>query len=87
MSKGKQSLWQGGIVRQAILGSFIRLDPRSLWRNPVMLVVEGVSLIMTLITFTGRDSPVQPPDQPLALVHGPVRQFPFFPERPHSLLL
>jgi len=55
MSKGKQALWQGRIVRQAVLGSFLRLDPRYLWHNPVMLVVEAVSVITTLITITGHD--------------------------------
>ena len=55
MSKGKQSIWQGRIVRQAVLGSFIRLDPRYLWHNPVMLVVEAVSVITTVITLTGHD--------------------------------
>jgi K+-transporting ATPase ATPase B chain len=55
MSKVSQSLWQGRIVRQAVLGAFTRLDPRTLWHNPVMLAVEAVSVITTLITLTGHD--------------------------------
>jgi K+-transporting ATPase ATPase B chain len=55
MSKVSQSLWQVRIVRQAVLGAFARLDPRTLWRNPVMLAVEAVSVITTLITLTGHD--------------------------------
>jgi K+-transporting ATPase ATPase B chain len=55
MSKVSQSLWQGRIVRQAVLGAFARLDPRTLWRNPVMLAVEAVSVITTLIILTGHD--------------------------------
>jgi K+-transporting ATPase ATPase B chain len=38
------------IVKQALVESLKKLDPRTLWRNPVMLCVEIASFI-TLITF------------------------------------
>ena len=44
----KKSLFTGEIVRTAILGSFVRLNPASLWRNPVMLIVFVVSSIVTV---------------------------------------
>src|SRR5262245_48098250 len=37
------------LLGRAILDSFRKLDPRTLWRNPVMLVVEIVSLLTTII--------------------------------------
>src|SRR5512139_1988460 len=38
------------LLRAAFLDSLKKLDPRSLWRNPVMLCVELASVI-TLVTF------------------------------------
>jgi potassium-transporting ATPase ATP-binding subunit len=41
-------LFDPPIVKRAALDSFIKLDPRTLWRNPVMFVVEIVSVIVTI---------------------------------------
>src|SRR5689334_10887015 len=41
-------LFDPPIVRRAIVDSFLKLDPRTLWRNPVMFVVEVVSVIVTV---------------------------------------
>ena len=41
-------LFDPPIVRRAIVDSFLKLDPRTLWRNPVMFVVEIVSVIVTI---------------------------------------
>ena len=38
------------IMKPALLDSLKKLDPRELWRNPVMLCVEIASVI-TLVTF------------------------------------
>jgi K+-transporting ATPase ATPase B chain len=38
-----------GLLGRAILDSFRKLHPRTLWRNPVMFVVEIVSLLTTII--------------------------------------
>ncbi len=47
--KNKKSLWDVSIVRQALLGSFKKLSPRTMMRNPVMFVVEIGSVITTLL--------------------------------------
>ena len=41
------SLFQGDIVRRALIDSFLKLDPRVQIRNPVMFVVEIGALITT----------------------------------------
>lgn len=49
MQERKGKIWQSALIKPAIAGSFRRLDPRLLWRNPVMFVVEIVSVITTAI--------------------------------------
>jgi K+-transporting ATPase ATPase B chain len=44
------SIFDPRIMRPALLDSFRKLDPRTLWRNPVMFAVE-ISSSITLITF------------------------------------
>ena len=44
------SIFDRRIMRTALIDSLKKLDPRSLWRNPVMFSVEIASFI-TLITF------------------------------------
>ncbi len=51
-SKSK-AVWQGKIVRRAILDSFVKLDPRHMMANPVMFVVEVGSVITTILLFRG----------------------------------
>ena len=43
------SIWDPGIVRQAIVDSFVKLDPRIQIKNPVMFIVEVGSLLTTII--------------------------------------
>ena len=43
------SIWDPGIVRQAIVDSFVKVDPRVQIKNPVMFIVEVGSLITTII--------------------------------------
>jgi K+-transporting ATPase ATPase B chain len=43
------SIWDAAIIRQAIVESFRKLDPRIQARNPVMFIVEVGSLITTAI--------------------------------------
>jgi K+-transporting ATPase ATPase B chain len=43
------SIWDPGIVRQATLDSFRKLDPRVQFKNPVMFIVEAGSLLTTII--------------------------------------
>src|SRR5260370_35097883 len=42
-------LWEGKIVRGALLDSLGKFDPRLQARNPVMFVVEVTALAVTLI--------------------------------------
>ncbi|VVB72086.1 Potassium-transporting ATPase ATP-binding subunit [uncultured archaeon] len=43
-------MWQSDLMVQAVRDSIPKLDPRSLWRNPVMLAVEIGALLTTLIS-------------------------------------
>src|SRR5512134_61597 len=43
------SIWDPGIVRQALLDSIWKLDPRIQFRNPVMFIVEVGSLLTTIV--------------------------------------
>src|ERR1700691_1278356 len=43
----RKSLWTGGIVSGALRDSFIKLNPRTLMKNPVMFVVEIGAVITT----------------------------------------
>jgi K+-transporting ATPase ATPase B chain len=49
--KHRKSLWDGKIVRQALLDAFRKLYPRTMMRNPVMFVVEIGSVVTTLLLF------------------------------------
>ncbi len=44
------SAFDGPLLRGALADSFKKLDPRSLWRNPVMFAVE-IASVVTLFTF------------------------------------
>ncbi|NNN06097.1 MAG: potassium-transporting ATPase subunit KdpB [Elusimicrobia bacterium] len=46
-------LWQGPIVKTALVDSFKKLDPRHLAKNPVMFVVEVGSLVTTWFWIAG----------------------------------
>jgi K+-transporting ATPase ATPase B chain len=43
-----KAVWQGKIVRRAIVDSFVKLNPRHMMSNPVMFVVEVGSVITTI---------------------------------------
>ncbi len=51
-SKSK-SLWDARIVRQALIDSLRKLNPRTMMRNPVMFVVEVGSVITTVLLVKG----------------------------------
>ena len=71
----KKAVWEGKIVRRAIVDSFLKLDPRHMMGNPVMFVVEVGSVITTVLLLRGRSGlQVQPADHAMAMVHGAVRQ-------------
>jgi potassium-transporting ATPase ATP-binding subunit len=43
------SMWQSGLMRQALIDAFKKLNPGVLIKNPVMFVVEIVSVLATMI--------------------------------------
>jgi potassium-transporting ATPase ATP-binding subunit len=48
-NKINKSIWQPEIIKQSVKGSFVKLNPVTLLANPVMLIVEIGSAIVTLI--------------------------------------
>jgi K+-transporting ATPase ATPase B chain len=46
---GARSLFDPAIVKRAVLDSFVKLDPRTLAKNPVMFVVEVGSVLTTIL--------------------------------------
>ena len=51
MTRTSQSIFTREIVFVAVRDSFLKLDPRTLFRNPVMFIVELGSVITTVIFF------------------------------------
>ncbi len=49
MAAQSQSLFDPAILRPAVGEAFRKLDPRTLWRNPVMFTVEVVSVATTIL--------------------------------------
>ena len=54
----KQAIWNGQIVRRAILDAFVKLNPRKMMKNPVMLVVEVGSVLTTIYFILGLMRPI-----------------------------
>ena len=48
-TKKATSLFEPAIVRYAVLDAFRKLDPRHVMRNPVMFLVEGGSVVVTVL--------------------------------------
>lgn len=48
-AKTSFKLWQSDLIGKAAKASVLKLDPRTLWRNPVMLIVEAISVLTTVI--------------------------------------
>ena len=48
-SRTSSTLLDPRILLPAVLQSLVKLDPRTLWRNPVMFVVEVVSILTTIL--------------------------------------
>src|ERR1700704_4055078 len=47
----KQSMFDPAILRRAVGDAFRKLNPRQMWRNPVMFVVEVGSVLTTVLFF------------------------------------
>ena len=50
MASSNQNLFQGDLVREALQQSFIKLNPKVMFRNPVMFTVEISTVIMLVMT-------------------------------------
>ncbi|TGD83080.1 potassium-transporting ATPase subunit KdpB [Hymenobacter wooponensis] len=50
MSSKEQSLFQPALVSEAVKQAFVKLDPRVMFRNPVMFTVEIGTVVMLLVT-------------------------------------
>src|SRR5450759_3590068 len=50
MTAQRKNLWQSELTGVALRGAFAKLNPATLWRSPVMLVVELGALTTTVIT-------------------------------------
>src|ERR1043166_2061439 len=60
MSKNRsRQIWNGQIVRRAIVDAFVKLDPRRMMANPVMFVVEVGSVLTTLQMIRGPHTAVE----------------------------
>jgi len=56
--KTQNTLFQGDQVRNALGQSFIKLNPRILFRNPVMFTVEigtAIMLVVSIYSLTNHD--------------------------------
>src|SRR5476649_2867767 len=53
LSRGKRArpLFDPPIVRRAVIDSFVKLNPATLAKNPVMFVVEVGALLTTILMF------------------------------------
>src|SRR5271166_5193265 len=49
--KKSKSLWDARIIRRALVDAVVKLDPRTMMKNPVMFVVEVGSVVTTLLLF------------------------------------
>jgi len=54
--KKNKSLWDVKIIRRALVDAVVKLDPRTMMKNPVMFVVEVGSVVTTLLLFRGKQS-------------------------------
>src|SRR5229473_4214614 len=49
--KKSKTLWDAKIIRRALVDAVVKLDPRTMMKNPVMFVVEVGSAVTTVLLF------------------------------------
>src|SRR5208282_5116079 len=54
--KKSKSLWDAKIIRRALVDALVKLDPRTMMKNPVMFVVEVGSVVTTLLLLREKQS-------------------------------
>src|SRR5215210_4360539 len=52
------SIWNGEIIKRALVDALAKLDPRKMMKNPVMFVVEVGAVLTTLQLIRGIVAPV-----------------------------
>ena len=56
MAEKSKSLWDAKIIRRALMDAVVKLDPRTMMKNPVMFVVEVGSVVTTSLLFVDKTS-------------------------------
>jgi K+-transporting ATPase ATPase B chain len=54
----KQAIWNARIVRRAAIDALVKLNPRTMMKNPVMFVVEVGSVLTSLQLIRGIINPI-----------------------------
>ncbi len=54
--KKNKSLWDAKIIRRALADAVVKLDPRTMMKNPVMFVVEVGAVVTTVLLFREKQS-------------------------------
>jgi K+-transporting ATPase ATPase B chain len=54
--KKSKSLWDAKIIQRALADALVKLDPRTMMKNPVMFVVEVGSVVTTALLFREKQS-------------------------------
>jgi K+-transporting ATPase ATPase B chain len=54
--KKSKSLWDAKIIRRALVDAVVKLDPRTMMKNPVMFVVEVGAAVTTVLLFREQQS-------------------------------
>jgi K+-transporting ATPase ATPase B chain len=54
--KKSKSLWDAKIIRRALGDAVVKLDPRTMMKNPVMFVVEVGAVVTTILLFRGKQN-------------------------------
>src|SRR5580698_4279530 len=55
-TRKNKSLWDAKIIRRALVDAVVKLDPRTMMKNPVMFVVEVGSVLTTALLFREKQS-------------------------------
>ena len=73
--KKNKSLWDAKIIRRALVDALVKLDPRTMMKNPVMFVVEVGSVVAPYCYSARSRASPQYADHDVAVVHSVIREF------------
>ncbi len=60
MENKRLGLWQPELIKPALIDSVLKLDPRKLWINPVMFIVELGAILTTMLFFKDISAGINP---------------------------